>query len=74
MKVNLQLDSNLGGIDLVANPPGVTIYIDGVKKGVTEPGENPKFSKVFEVRGLRTGKHTVKMAHKRATPPEVRGP
>ncbi len=69
----LVLGSNLGGIDLVVNPPGVTIYLDGKKIGVTAPDESQpgqQISKVFEIRGVTSGKHTLMFAHSRATPPE----
>lgn len=66
--VNLPLSTNMGGIDLVVNPPGVTIYLDGKKVGVSEPGETPKMSKVFHMRKLTSGRHIVTLAHKRAKP------
>jgi hypothetical protein len=72
VEVTLQMDSNMGGLDLVVHPPGVTVYIDGRKLGVTQEGETPDLSAVFEVRGLTSGEHRVLLAHKRAKPnPEV---
>ena len=68
--INITLDSNMGGIDLIIHPPGVTIYVDGKKKGITEKGETDELSKVFQIRGLASGPHTITVAHKRATPPE----
>jgi hypothetical protein len=68
--VLISLDSNWGGIDLVANPPGVTIYIDGRKLGVSAEGEDKLTSKVFEIRSLSSQEHTIKIAHKRAVPTE----
>jgi hypothetical protein len=68
VEVTLQLDSNMGGIDLVVHPPGVTIYVDGRKVGVTQEGETPDLSAVFEVRNLTSGEHRVVLAHKRAKP------
>ncbi len=67
--VEITLDTNLGGADIVANPPGVTIYLDGKKIGVTEAGGDKKLSKVFEVRNITSGKHKLEFSHKRATPP-----
>jgi hypothetical protein len=64
------LDSNWGGIDLVVNPPGVTIYVDGKKSGVSEQGEDKGISKVFEIRNLSSEEHVIKLAHKRAQPAE----
>ncbi|HPN85262.1 MAG TPA: hypothetical protein PK821_08010, partial [Victivallales bacterium] len=60
----------MGGIDLVANPPGVTVYLDGKKVGKMEEGErgNKKLSKVFQIRGLTSGDHSVKVSHARAVP------
>lgn len=68
--VNITLDTNMGGIDLIINPPGVTIYVDGKKMGTTQRGETEELSKVFQIRGLSSGTHTITVAHKRATPPE----
>ncbi len=68
LTVNMTLDSNMGGIDLVIHPPGVTVYVDGKKIGVTQPGEAKGLSKVMEIRGLTSGIHTIMVAHKRAIP------
>jgi hypothetical protein len=68
--VMLRLDSNWGGIDLIANPPGVTIYVDGKKVGVSAEGEDKQTSKVFEIRNLSSQEHTIRLAHKRAVPAE----
>lgn len=68
--VIISLDSNWGGIDLVANPPGVTIYIDGRKVGISAEGEDKLTSKVFEIRNLSSLEHTIRIAHKRAVPAE----
>jgi hypothetical protein len=68
--VRISLDSNWGGIDLVANPPGVTIYVDGKKLGVSAEGEDKLTSKIFEIRNLSSQEHTIRIAHKRAVPAE----
>ena len=68
LKVKMKLDTNMGGIDLVVHPPGVTVYVDGKKLGVTQEGETKDISKVFEVRNLKSGLHTIILAHKRAKP------
>jgi len=70
-KVHLKLDSNMCGMDLYINPPGVTVYVDGKKRGITQPGEVKGESKVFKVRNLPSGKHSVIMAHKRGKPSQV---
>jgi len=69
LEIDLSMDSNTGGIDLVANPPGVTVYIDGRMAGTTEvdPAQ-AGFSKIFSIRNLGAGPHTVMVAHKRAIP------
>lgn len=77
----VQLSSNTGGIDLVVNPPGVTVYLDGKKIGVSEPDEEKnsleenkklhlKFSKVISLRGISADEHILKFIHKRAQPEE----
>lgn len=70
LTVNITLDTNMGGIDLIIHPPGVTIYVDGKKQGVTVKGETDQLSKVFQIKGLSSGPHKITAAHKRATPPE----
>lgn len=67
--VRIGMSSNMGGVDLIINPPGVTIYVDGKKMGVTQRGETDELSKVFEIRNLKSGSHRIKAAHKRAVPP-----
>lgn len=67
VKINLQ--GNTGGLDIIANPPGVTIYLDGKKLGRSKPDKvDPKRAAVFPVRNLTSGKHTVMVAHKNAIP------
>jgi hypothetical protein len=69
LEIDINLDSNTGGLDLVANPPGVSVYVDGRLVGATETDPNtPGFSKVFSVRNLSAGQHTVMIAHRRAIP------
>ena len=70
--VNLKLDSNMCGIDLFVNPPGVAIYVDGKKRGVTQAGDVPGESKIFKVRNLPSGKHHVILAHKRGKPSQIK--
>ena len=65
----LNLDSNTGGIDIVTQPPGLTLYLDGKQVGITEKdSRNKNVSKVFKIRNLSTGKHRLTIAHKRARP------
>jgi hypothetical protein len=69
--VVLNLDTNMGGIDIVINPPGITIYLDGKKIGKSEQGESEKLSKVFQIRGLTHGNHLLKVSHARAVPQDT---
>lgn len=63
------LDSNTGGIDIITQPAGLTIYLDGKMIGISE--RNPhgqKSSRIFKVRNLNMGQHQLVIAHKRARP------
>jgi len=66
-EIPINMGTNLGGIDLVVNPPGVTIYLDGKKVGSSKEDKNGA-SKVFTLRGLTSGRHKLRFSHKRATP------
>ena len=66
--VEFIMTKNTGGIDLVVNPPGTTIYLNGKIQGVTEKGENPMLSKIFQIRGINAGNYEVTAAHKRGVP------
>lgn len=66
--VEFALTKNTGGIDLVVNPPGTTIYLNGKPQGVTQKGENPMLSKIFQIRGINAGDYEVTTAHKRGVP------
>jgi hypothetical protein len=68
--LHFELGVNTGGIDLVANPPGVTVYLNGKEHGQTEADEDGKFSKVYRLRGLSEGIQQITVAHKRAQPPQ----
>ena len=47
----------------------MTLYLDGKKIGISEKDpENRTVSKVYQVRNLSMGKHTLTIAHKRARP------
>jgi len=60
---------NTGGIDLIVNPPGVTVYINGKKHSMTVEGESKDLSKVIHIRGLPAGRYEIMLAHKRMQPP-----
>lgn len=66
--VEFDLRRNTGGIDLIVNPPGVTVYINGKKLGKTVKGANDDLSKVLHIRNLPAGKHQIMLAHKRMMP------
>ncbi len=67
--VVIDLKNNTGGIGLIVNPPGVSIYINGRFRGVTKPDEkNPQISKLFTVSNLPAGSYTIQCTHKRAQP------
>lgn len=59
---------NTGGIDFTTYPAGITVYLDGKELGATIPDGNSGNSKVFSVRGLKPGMHTLQLAHKNARP------
>lgn len=65
----LNLDSNTGGADIITQPAGLTVYLDGKMIGITEKNPNNKnSSKIFPIRNLSMGKHQITIAHKRAKP------
>lgn len=69
LELMFNLDSNTGGIDIVTQPAGLTLYLDGKMIGVSERNpQNERISKVFKVRNLSMGKHQLAIAHKRARP------
>jgi hypothetical protein len=65
---SFKLSRNTGGMDLVVNPPGTTIYINGKVYGMTEVGKDGINSKIIKIRNLRAGNYKVKIAHKRGKP------
>jgi hypothetical protein len=66
--VEFVMTKNTGGIDLVVNPPGATIYLNGKIHGVTQKGENPMLSRIFQIRGINAGNYEITAAHKRGVP------
>ena len=67
--VEFKMKRNTGGIDLIVNPPGVTVYVNGKKRGMTVQGESKNLSKVIHLRNLPAGKYQIMLAHKRMMPP-----
>ena len=69
LDIMLNLDSNTGGADIITQPAGLTVYLDGKMVGITEKNpKNPNSSKIFHIRNLSMGKHQITIAHKRAKP------
>ncbi|MBO7146268.1 MAG: PEGA domain-containing protein [Lentisphaeria bacterium] len=69
LDITMNLDSNTGGVDIVTQPSGVTLYLDGKMIGITEPDKtNPGTSKIFKVKNLSIGSHVLKITHKRGRP------
>ncbi len=62
------LSRNTGGMDLIVNPPGTTIYINGKEYGMTEVDDDGINSKMIRIRNLKAGTYKVKIAHKRGNP------
>lgn len=62
------LKRNRGDLEFIINPPGVTIYIDGEKYGVTEKADTSKTSKLISVKNMTPGTHTIRYTHRRAIP------
>ena len=70
--VDFALKRNTGGIDLIVNPPGVSVYINGKKHGMTVQGESKDLSKVIHIRNLKAGRYQIMLAHKRMQPPTMK--
>lgn len=72
-KVDLEfeLTKNTSGIDLIINPPGVTIYLNGKVVATSEKGESANLSKVVSLRDLNAGEYELTFAHKRAIPDKI---
>lgn len=62
------LSRNTGGMDLIVNPPGTTIYINGKEYGMTVVDDDGINSKMIRIRNLKAGTYQVKIAHKRGNP------
>lgn len=69
--VEFALKRNTGGIDLIVNPPGITVYLDGKKYSTTLEGESKNLSKVIHIRDLSAGTYHIMLAHKRMVPPTI---
>ena len=70
-RVTLELSRNTGGIDMLVEPPGATLYLNGQKIGAAKAGEEG-ISDLFKIRGLQGGDYVITVAHKRAVPTQKR--
>ena len=69
LELMLNMDSNTGGVDIITQPAGLTLYLDGKMVGVSEKNPLDKsISKIFQIRNLSMGQHRLTIAHKRARP------
>lgn len=69
LDVNLKMDSNTGGVDIITQPAGVALYLDGKPVGISEKDPaSPGISKKLEFRNLSMGEHQLSVAHKRGKP------
>lgn len=69
-RINMRLDTVMGGLEIITRPAGVAVFVDGklIGRSKADPA-NPKISQVITVPNMRQGKHTVTIAHKRARKP-----
>lgn len=69
-RLNLKLDTVMGGLEIITRPAGVVVFVDGklIGRSKADP-DNPKISQVISVPNMRQGKHTVTISHKRARRP-----
>ena len=70
--IDFTLKRNTGGIDLIVNPPGVTVYVNGKEHGLTVEGASKDLSKVIHIRNLPAGKYQIMLAHKRMRPATIK--
>jgi hypothetical protein len=59
-----RLARNSGTLELVTEPAGVTVFIDGKERGVTAAGMNPLVSEPFRVDLLAQGEHRLQLTRK----------
>ncbi|MFO7821984.1 MAG: PEGA domain-containing protein [Lentisphaeria bacterium] len=61
----VELESMMGGVEILTLPAGFEVYIDGAYKGKTKQASDVARSQSlpFAVQGLRAGEHRVKVSH-----------
>jgi hypothetical protein len=62
-KVEVQLEANFGGLALVTEPPGCTVYLDDDRLGVTVQKDERFISDVFERNHIGEGPHVLRLQH-----------
>jgi len=62
--VDLQMVRNCGSLELVTDPPGVKVTVDGQDKGLTEAGAAEAPSQVMKVDMLPVGSHKLQLSKK----------
>ena len=59
----VELAARLGTLEVVTFPPGCTVRVDGVRKGVTKGPDGPHESEPLVVPGLLDEMHALKVTH-----------
>lgn len=59
-----RLERDSGMLELITEPAGVTVFVDGKQVGVTEPGETDQVSEPFTVDLLAVGEHVLQLTKK----------
>ncbi|MFW5893507.1 MAG: PEGA domain-containing protein [Verrucomicrobiota bacterium] len=59
----VELVARLGTLEVVSLPPGCTVRVDGVRKGITQPGEGGLESDPLVIPDLLEGKHELQCTH-----------
>ena len=62
-KLNIDLEANFGGLALVTEPPGCTVYLDDKRLGVTMQRDERFISSVFEKGQIGEGPHVLTLQH-----------
>ncbi len=70
--LSFDLEKSSGGIELVVNPPGATVFLNGKKIGESPRGETEFIGKVMEIPNLEPGEYEIVAMHRRAVPERVR--
>ena len=70
LQETIHLDSNRSGVDVITQPANLTLYLDGKMLGVTQPdpSSGKRLSKLFSIRNIASGPHTLTVYHKRGIP------